>query len=135
MAAQARLLWPLEVDILRPRRADIPMDEDFREPAATDEDILLNSRPVRVSAQVSFSQFEDQAMRFTGDDQTVVGYLIITERDQGLYDFKANDKIVAIHSRNTIDKTPYRITHVRPRAQKAGSFGLYKLDFKEDAGA
>lgn len=130
-----RLIRPIRVEIVQVPLVEEEMDEIWRTPERTTDEILDDPSTPRVivKAQVTFRRFEELTPVAAGSDDSTDGYLIITEATQDKYSFKANDHVIRLlPSRKKCTSVRLRILQVRPVAQR-GTFGLYRLDFRDDA--
>lgn len=70
-------------------------------------------------------------MKFTGDDEATRAHAVITKATQRLYKILPHWRIIEVIEKDgTIIPVEYKITEVRPTAQK-GSFGLYLIYFED----
>ena len=133
MPIAPRLIWPLKLRIA-PNPADlIEYDEDLREPKQSEEELeaLARERSFIVKAQLVHQSFEQSRMKFTGDDEATGSRAVITRATQRRYNIKPHWRIIEIiEKRGEVHPVEYKITEVRPTAQK-GTFGLYLLFFED----
>lgn len=113
----------------------VEQDTVWRTPKETmDQQPFLDKAPkVILWAQLTFGEYSTLTPVATGSDEDTSGYLIIRERDQERNKFKPNDFLTRVFPRG---RTPVvlnlRIFRVRPAAQRE-NFGLYRLEFGDDA--
>jgi hypothetical protein len=133
MPIAPKLIWPLKIRIA-PNPADlIEYDEDLLEPVQPEQELedLARERSFVVQAQLVHTAFARSSMKFTGDDEDTRSRAVITRATQRRYNIKAHWQIIEIiEKRGEIQAVNFKITEVRPTAQK-GTFGLYLLFFED----